>query len=239
MSAAAYLPFATCSSGAGYAANYQLFPDTEAIGDYAIFGAAAPFGAMWTNVSATVATYSADSITWQYWNGTAWADLTILWDVTDSTANDGKRPFQVDGYTLWSAPTDWAASTIDSQLAYWIRIYVDAAGVTQIPLLDSVEHSILTCPTASEVPIGGVVGRGRFSWTTVSGANANTTCILYNMTSGAASAVKTLTKATIEQEVADFALTVAKDDKLVVFYCAEDGTTEFANGTLELRIAQS
>ncbi len=226
---------AVSGGGAGYTANYQLLPDTEAVGDYVMFGGAAPFGAIWTDVSATVATYSADSITWEYYTTAGWTALTIIWDQTDSDDQDGDRPFQEDGYTIFSAPTDWAASGG----VYWIRARVTAAGLTQIPLLDSVEHSLLTIPGATEVPIAGTIGRGRASWTTVSGANNDTECILMNITSGACSAITTLTQALAEHEVADFALAVARDDKIAMFYTQEDGTTEFANGALELRIVGS
>lgn len=241
VSALEYQPLATSSAGAGYTGDYQLFPDAEAIGDYALFGAAAPFGVIKIDVSATAATYSGDGVTWQYWNGSAWATLTVLWDDTNTTpAAAGKRPFMQDGQIIFSAPTDWAASTIDSQSAYWIRAYVNAATLTQIPLLDSHEHYIITDSAATEIPARGTISRGRFTFTTNSGANDHTDVILCNLTSGACSAIKVITKALYQGvEIADFDLTVAAGDALAIYATDEDGTTEYANGQVELTLTRS
>jgi len=234
-----FLNLAVSAGGAGYTANYQLFPDTEVIGDAVYFGAAAPFGAIFMDMSATVQTYANDALIWEYWNGTSWTTLTLIWDATDGTAQDGKRSFGADGYIIFSAPTDWKMKPVDGQSAYWIRARVTAAQITQIGLTNSKEHQIPSAAAASEVPADGIIGRGRITWTTVSGANNDTIFTLLNLTSGACSALKTLTQATIEQEVADFALTVSKDDALALFYTQEDGTTEFANGIAELRLART
>lgn len=239
LSAAEYQNLATSGTGAGYTANYQIFPDTEAIGDYAIFGAASPFGCLYFDISATAATYGADAITWQYWNGTAWSTLAITFDTTNTTpAADGKRPFMQDGYVIFSAPTDWKAVEIDGQSAYWIRAYVDAAQITQIPLTDSKEHYLVSSATASQCEASGTIGKGRLSFVTVSGSTADTDVILCNLTKGTSSAIKTLTKALKVNVVADFSLVVDADDYLSLFYTDEDGTTEFANGILEATLTR-
>ena len=238
LSAAAYLDLSGSSAGGGYTADYQIFPDTEAAGDYAIFGAAVPFGVLWFDMSVTGATYAQDSITWQYWNGTSWSTLTILWDDSNTTpAAGGKRPFMQDGHILFSAPTDWAQTTIDDQEAYWIRAYVDAAQITQIPLTDSHEHYIVTDANASRSPCDGEVERGRFTFVTNSASNDHTDVILCNLTSGACSAIKAVTKALNKGTVvADFDLKVEKDDYLAFYVSDEDGSTEYANGACELTI---
>lgn len=229
---------AVSGAEAGYTANYQLFPDTEVANDAVYFGAAAPFGAIYMDMSATVATYGADAIVWEYKNKYGWQTLTIIYDHTDADDQDGDRPFQQDGYIIFSAPTDWVKATIDSQEAYWIRARVSAAQITQIPLTDSKEHQIPSAAAACEVPSRGTIGRGRITFQTASGANNDTKAILVNLTSGAASAIKTLTKALQEIEVADFALAVAKDDAIALFYTQEDGTTEYADGIAELRLVR-
>jgi len=231
---------AVSGAGAGYTANYQLWPDTELEDDACYFGGASPFGILSTNVSATVATYGADSVAWEYWNGSAWTSLTIIYDETDTTAQDGLRPFQQDGETIFSAPTDWAIKTVDGQEAYWVRARIAAGfNVTQIPLFDSVEHALVSSPVASEMPADGTIGRGRISFVTVSGANADTKIILCNLTKGTASAIKTLTKALAANEVADFAVKCDKGDQIAIYVTQEDGTTEFANGIMELLVVKS
>jgi len=237
LSALEYQDLATSGTGAGYTANYQLFPDTEAIGDYALFGAAAPFGIIKMDMSATGATYSADAITWQYWNG-AWTTLTIKWDDTNTTpAAGGVRPFMQDGHIVFSAPSDWVAVEIDDQSAFWIRAYVNAATLTQIPLTDSKEHYIITDTNACQAPCDGEIGRARFTFVTNSGSADNADVILCNLSDGTCSAIKAIPKALNQGAVvADFDLTVGKDDYLA-FYCTdEDGTTEYANGQVELSI---
>ena len=229
---------AVTAAEGGYTANYQIWPDTELEDDACYFGAAAPFGVLTFNVAATVATYGADSVEWEYYNGTTWATLTIIYDETDTNDQSGARPFMQDGQLIFSAPTDWASTTIDSQAAYWIRARIKAGfNVTQIPLLDSEEHKLVTSPTALEMPTEGVIGRGRISFVTVSGANNDTKIILCNLTKGTASAITTLTQALAANEVADFAVACDAGDQIVVYITQEDGTTEFANGIMELLLA--
>lgn len=234
-----FADIATISAEAGYASNYQLFPDTEAENDAVYFGGVSPFGVLKIDVD-TVATYGADSLAWEYWNGSAWTALTIIYDHTDSTAQDGLRSFQRDGHIIFSAPTDWASVEVDSQAGYWIRARCNATvNITQIPILNSVEHYLISDASAPEVPVSGTISRGRITATTNSGANNDTKIILLNLTSGACSAIKTLTKAIQIHEVADFALLVSANDGLGVYVTQEDGTTEFANLTAELKIVKS
>jgi len=239
LSAEEYQDVATSSTGDGYSNNYQLFPDTEAAGDYALFGASSKFGCLYFNVSSTNATYGDDAVAWYYYGAGGWTALTVLYDQTDSDDQDGDRPFQEDGYILFSAPDDWAKYTIDSQEAYWIKCDVDAAELTQIPLLDDHEHYTVGFDSGTKVPVDGTVSRGRFSWTTVSGSNNDTKFILYDDTNGKASAVKTHTQALADFAISDFALSVDADDSIGLFCTAEDGTTEYANGVCELTLTHS
>ena len=59
---------------------------------------------------------------------------------------------------------------------------------------------------------------------------------LANLTSGACSAITTITQAKRDFEIADFALAVAASDEIGFFITQEDGTTEFANGLIELEV---
>lgn len=53
----------------------------------------------------------------QYWNGTAWTTLTIT-DGTSAMANSGT--------ISWVPPSDWATTTVNGALAYWVRFSFSA-----------------------------------------------------------------------------------------------------------------
>lgn len=230
---------AASGSEAGYTANYQLFPDTEVVDDAVYFGYATKFGAMFIDMAATVCVYGADALVWEYFNGTAWNEFTPF-DETDQTAQDGKRSFGADGYIILNVGTNWVESTVDSQTAYWIRARVTAAQITTIGLTDSKEHQVTTLTNGGSIlNTYGVISRGLFRFETVSGGNNDTEMILVNMTTGQSSSVKTITKAIADADVADFNLIVSRGDSIALFCTQEDGTTEFAGGTLELAIDHS
>lgn len=229
----------TSALGAGVAANYQLFPDVEVENDAAYFGGAAPFGVMFFDMD-TLATYAADSLAWEYWNGAAWAALTIVWDQTDTTAQNGLRSFQQDGEIIFSAPSDWASSSVNGQAGFWVRARCNATvNITQTPTTNSVEHKLISAPTAFEMPSAGTIGRARVSFVTESGAAADTDFILCNLTKGTCSAIKTLTKQLTVNEIADFALACDASDQLAVYVTNEEGTTEFADGRMEMTVVKS
>lgn len=229
---------AVSGGAAGYTANYQLFPDTEVVDDAVYFGKATKFGAMEMDMSATVQTYSADALVWEYFNGDGWITFTP-YDETDGTAADGKRSFGADGNIFLDVGKDWTLTTIDSQSAYWVRARVTAATITQIGLTDSKEHlTIALSNGGTVVNVEGNIGRGIIRFETVSGANNDTEILLVNMTKGHVSGLKTLTKALIDHEIADFDVDINKGDSIAIYCVTEDGTTEFAGGILELNVDQ-
>jgi len=69
------------------------------------------------------------TINWEYWTGTAWAALSGVTDgTTGLSATTGIKSL------TFTVPTNWAANTVDSVLAYWIRGRVSAyAAVTTPP----------------------------------------------------------------------------------------------------------
>lgn len=233
-----YYNLAVSGTAAGYAANYQPFPGTEAIGDAIYFGYASKFGAMYMDMSATVGVYNADACTWEYWNGTAWGAMTV-YDETDTTAQDGKRPFQASGYIILNVGDKWQTTDVDSQNAYWIRCRITAVEVTTTPLTNDKEHSVTTLTYGGTIVNNyGTIGRAKFRWKTNSGANNNTIFYLVNMSTGQSKA-GTLTKAIVDIAVADYALDVNRGDSIAFFCSAEDATTEFADGFCELAINHS
>jgi len=83
----------------------------------------------------TPAVYTGDACTWEYWDGTAWAALTLAYDETDTTANDGLRSFQDGGEIRFSRPALMASSSVDGVTAEWIRVRpTTVANVATIPV---------------------------------------------------------------------------------------------------------
>lgn len=107
------------------------FPAVEATGDYFAVGFAQPFSKLvfdYANGQAgTVGT-----VTWKYWNGTAW---TALSGVSDATAGFTTAVADTLAVT-WTAPTDWATKSENgsAQLYY---VIAEVTGVYTVqPQLD-------------------------------------------------------------------------------------------------------
>lgn len=136
---------ASAGMGGGgiYTANFQAYPDVETIDDAVYFGADVPFAEIRFDLTATVGVYANDSVVWEYWTGAAWVAIAApLYDNTEPAVHTGVRPFQASGALMLVPPADWATTTINGQLAYWIRSRVTAAQITTAAVLAD-EHTIV------------------------------------------------------------------------------------------------
>jgi hypothetical protein len=100
--------------------------------DYVYLGAERPFRGV--KVDGDALNGNASVLTGYYWNGTAWANISL----TDGSANAGAT-FGVDGDITWTIPTGWRKTSLlecgDSKCAfkhagtplYWVRLQVSAA----------------------------------------------------------------------------------------------------------------
>ena len=59
---------------------------------------------------------SGAKVSYQYWNGAAYAAL--------NNVNDGSNALSTDGMTTWTVPSDWTTHSENGVTAYWIRIDV-------------------------------------------------------------------------------------------------------------------
>lgn len=111
----------TTDAGDAGAADLLMMPASEtATEDGAIFGFTSPFGAIALDNAGGTAGVGG-TITWQYWNGTAWAALS---GVLDGTA--GFTAAASDNQVVsWDVPTDWATQSLDSGASlYHVRALV-------------------------------------------------------------------------------------------------------------------
>lgn len=107
--------------------DMTLLPAGPAVGDAYDFGFMNKFSVARLNVSTPGV--GVWTITWKYWNGAAWADL--------SGVDDGTSGFTVGGTNdvSFTVPGDWALTTIQGMNLYWIRAEVTAyTSITTQPL---------------------------------------------------------------------------------------------------------
>jgi len=221
---------------AGYTANYQIFPDSEVADDAAYFGAAAPFCELAFDV-ATAGVYSGDAVVWEYYDGATWSTLTLAQDNTDTTAADGKRPFQQDGALHFVPPSDWSSTSVNSQSGHWIRARISSAAVTTAPVLNSVEHKVVAPTDPIYTRTEGLITDLRAS---DAASTLHTTTdvkfVLFNFTTGAHSGELTWAQDQRVDAWTGLTLSVSAGDALGVVVTQEDGTNEISNAILEMTI---
>lgn len=213
-------------AGAGYTANYQLFPDSEAINDAVYFGAAKPFFELYFNMSATVQVNAADTAIWEYWNGTAWATLTV-YDTSSATKTTGAQPFEQDGTVSFLPPSAWAATTVNSTSAYWVRCRLTAAQITTLGLTASVEHAVVELVEAPKaVETGTITGLHILDDAATLHTANDIEFALVNFTTGTHSGLLDFAQDIRQENFTGLTMLVARGDALGILILAEDGTNE-------------
>ena len=98
--------------------DVEVLPATPAVDDAIYFGHATE---TFAKIALNQTTQGAGTwtVTWQYWNGTAW---TALSGVTDGTTAFTAAVGFVT--VVWSTPTDWASCPVDNIDGYWVRAVV-------------------------------------------------------------------------------------------------------------------
>jgi len=116
----------TAESNSAAANDMTLLPAVPAVGDAYYFGNDDRFDLLTINIGT-----QGDGtweITWEYWDGSAWSELSGLTDGTTAfEAAVGNRDVSFD------IPTDWNKTLVDTLTLYWVRARVSSytAVVTQ------------------------------------------------------------------------------------------------------------
>jgi hypothetical protein len=84
------------------------------------------------------------SVTWKYWNGSTWSTLS-----TSGTAD-----LSADASVTWTAPTDWAKTTVNGVSAYWVKIEQTAASPATPATLNSIGRGALVENTDYAIDLG-------------------------------------------------------------------------------------
>ena len=233
--------YATCSAASGltgWGSNWQVTANagSEEINDAVYFGDSVPFAEIAFPSYNNAGVYSGDIFTWEYYNGSVWAALTIVQDNSDATAADGNRSFSQQGALHFIPPSDWDTVSVNSQSAYWIRARVTTTGVTTTPEIDDQNHMVVTPSDAFGLPAAGNITALRVvdHATTLHTAN-DVKFILMNFTSGVHSSELTWAQdQAIDAWTLGAALVCAAGDDLGILITQEDGTNEITDVDLEL-----
>ena len=120
---------------------FTLFDDAPATNDYIYIGSSHVFLGLDVNLSTVGVDNGSTAIDWEYYNGSAWTDLTETDDTT------GASIFTASGKFTWTYPYGWTQNTVNSETNYWIRgkltdDYSTDPICATMTLLDSVSETL-------------------------------------------------------------------------------------------------
>jgi hypothetical protein len=121
-----------------------LFPSTKVAGDAFMF--CVPGSSLlipshdniFFDVETAAVWSTGASAVWEYSSGaTTWTALTVLSDGTLAT----NGPFERDGTLAFTVPGDWAYTTYDNCVGYWIRCRITAENLITNPILATGDYA--------------------------------------------------------------------------------------------------
>jgi len=126
--------------------GFTYWPSSPSNGDMFYAGAASVFYGIGFNVG-TAGSYT-NTASWQYWNG-AWTTFTPAYD--DTTASDFSWKRSGSGAVGWDDGDvgSWAATTINSVSAFWVRAALGSGTVTTNAAQATVKAGPLTTPVTA------------------------------------------------------------------------------------------
>lgn len=212
-------------------------PDPFDTSDALYFGHGEPFAVLQTVVSTAGAGDAVAAETdWEYWNGSAWASLTMVTD-DSSEFTAGTATY----LTSFLPPSDWATTTINSQGPfYYIRFIASADDVynTTNPVFTRFRPFVFEATSVYKgisMPATGTINRVEFNANTISATNNDTVIVLINMTQNTYKQL-TWTKGTVVDDNSSVGLAVTAGDEIALQVVQEDGSTEFDNAFVSLTI---
>lgn len=134
----------TYTSNQVAATAFNLLPATPAANNAIYFGNSGsnPFCSLVFDIGTAETGISA--AVWEYYNG-SWVTL-ITHDNTNDDGGAGGVPFDTTGVksVSWNQPTDWAAVSINSVSAFWVRMrVVTASGATAPTQQNRIVYTVL------------------------------------------------------------------------------------------------
>lgn len=212
--------------------DVKLLPDVPTVGDGFYIGYTEKFCKV--KITTSQARTGTATITWKYWNGTAWTALSVIEDDTAGWVTTAGALI-----VHFAPPSDWAANTAangpNGEAGFFVAAELTAlTSVTQQPLASIA--TVLPLGTGADgidSPVTGSVKEVAMNAGTASATNADSKFILVNANTKNAVPF-TWTKADVTDKDT-VSLSVTRNDKLLIAQITEDGTTEFADANFTLQ----
>jgi hypothetical protein len=147
----------TAAFASAATADVTFFPTSEATGDQFAIGFTSPF----SKVSLTLSTAGVGgTVTWKYWNGTAWTALS-------GAAGTGLN-LTATGTVTWTMPTDWKPLSINGSASLYFVVAEVATTYSTNPIGTSGFIDLYGPHDSYDVDIGvlttGTLGAGTFDY---------------------------------------------------------------------------
>ena len=145
------------------------------------------------------------------------------------------RPFQRDGAINWIPPTNWAAVSVNSQSAYWVRARCNAATDTNAATTNSVEHKVCSPTDGLRAPCHCQITNVRLVDQAATLHTAtDVKFVVINFTKGTHSGELTFAQDKRTDAWASITMACDRGDILGVLVTQEDGRNEVTTAFLEM-----
>ena len=215
-------------AGAG---DVDLLPAYPLVGDGIYIGYTEKFFKL--KVTTSQARTGTATLALKYWNGTAWATVTTVTDVSVGWSATAGTLF-----VHFTPPADWVANTAangpNGEAGFFVAMELTAkTSVTQQPLAtQGWVYPVSTGATGIPATTAGSSIVVTMMAQTASGSAANSTFLVVNCSTGVtAEVVWTKADALVKSTVA---FAVARGNEIAIVQTTEDGTTEFADANFEV-----
>lgn len=139
----------------------ELLPNPLGANDIVYFGATRtlpdPFSSLVLDLGTPFSYSGTATLTWQYWNGSTWASLTVK-DGTKVSANTALTNVGVCS-VHWEPPSNWTLKAVDGVTGWWVRLLVSSTGTTVLSIPAQQNRDVYTIANnwieVDESDIGG------------------------------------------------------------------------------------
>ena len=151
----------TIDASSNATGDVAMYPATPAINDAFYLSHTEQFDSV--RIDILTAAAGTHTLLWEYWNGSAWASLTVTRDDTTNMTAVG-----TDSIVQWTIPGNWAATTVNgSSSLFYVRLRISAfTSMTTVPLASKLALNVTRfLPYTANRVITGTGLADNASWT--------------------------------------------------------------------------